>query len=106
MILLKVQNYCNPYLLLSELVVLGVLGILQWTSLRNYTNDAHIWVAASPISAIVGTLVAIIVHWVLIPHGSWSPFTFWPVLGFVYGGITGAALIFMESSIAGDVRNR
>ena len=84
-------------LIFVEALILGAFGYLQCSILRNYVNFALIWVVASPVAAIIGTMIARAANQILYPSGDGSSFLFWPLMGFIYGGITGIVLIFLEN---------
>jgi hypothetical protein len=89
-------------LLFIEAIILGFLSLFQYNTLRNYVNYASLWVGASPVAAMAGTILAWVVNLILFSGGEGSPVLFWAILGIVYGGITGITLIFLENSMELD----
>jgi hypothetical protein len=93
-------SHLTMYILFTaEAMILGVLGFLQWSVLRNYLKAALIWVVASPLAALVGTTIAWVVDWILVRLGGGSQVLFYTTLGFGYGCITGLTLIFLETGV-------
>ena len=86
-------------LLIIETIILGLLGFVQCLQLRNYVNNALIWMAASPVASLLGTIAAWMVNFILFSPGGVSPLLFWALKGFVYGCITGVTVIFLENSL-------
>jgi hypothetical protein len=85
-------------LLPAELLIFGFVGLLQSSILSNYTHYAPVWVAASPVAALVGTMLSWGVTWILYHPEQGSPVVFWGLVGLIYGCITGITLIFLETS--------
>jgi hypothetical protein len=81
-----------------EALILGAFGYIQSSILRNYVNFALIWVVASPLAAIIGTMTARAADQILFPRADGPSVLFWALMGLIYGGITGIVLIFLNNS--------
>jgi hypothetical protein len=92
------EKLTYSFLLPAELLILGILGYVQASILRNYTTFAMIWVFASPIAGLTGTLISWTITSILFPLGNAPPVIVWGLVGLIYGCITGVALIFLENN--------
>lgn len=84
--------------LIAEGIILGALGYLQCSILRNYVNFALVWVVASPLAAVLGTVIARAGNRVFFPQEGGSLIFLWGVMGLIYGCITGITLLALVNS--------
>ena len=75
---------------------LAVWGLLQWLALRPFLHRALIWPIASAAAGLVGTLLAIVVIFIVSPAGEPSPLLFWPFFALIYIPATGITLIVLR----------
>ncbi len=85
-------------LLLVEAAAMGVLGYYQCTILRNYVNLALVWLVASPLALVVGTMISRGINHLVYPRGEGALGLVWMLTGLIYGCITGATLILLDYS--------
>jgi hypothetical protein len=89
---------------LASLLVFGLiygllLGIAQWPLLRVGLARAGWWLLVSPLSVALGTLAAVAVNGLV--RALWGEggdgAAAWAAFGLVYGGLTGGALLWLDS---------
>jgi hypothetical protein len=84
-------NEALAYIIVLEPIRYAALGLAQWLLLRSYLHRAGWWVLASAVGGLLGTTALMGLSYAGAP----VTFVYAGVPGFIYGAITGVALVWL-----------